>query len=182
MWQAQKGACFLGNIGKFGEAPRQPDQVEQITVLAGRGILPLPCRAFGRVIEPDEKGAPRCVVRIANQPVIAVFPAGIEVTAAHRLSLATETMGQIACIHPRHQAASRSDYVAQSAWTLYDASGTAVASGGSSEAASFNYADAAFADVTAQSAAQERVAILLARTLRQDLIQQVGRTSTTAGQ
>ena len=78
-------------------------------MLAGRGILPLPRRAFGRVMEPDEQGASRRVIRITNQPIVAVFPASIEVTAAHRLGLAAETMSKVACIHPRHQATSRTD-------------------------------------------------------------------------
>lgn len=80
------------------------------------------------------------------------------------------------------QAASRSDYVAVSSWTLFDANGDQVASGGSREAASFNFANAAFADISAQSAAQERVAILLARSARQQILQQVGRAETTSGQ
>ncbi len=78
------------------------------------------------------------------------------------------------------QAASRSDYIASSAWTLYNADGDAVASGGSREAASFNFANAAFADISAQSAAQERVAILLARSIRQDILQQIGQNSPTS--
>ncbi len=80
------------------------------------------------------------------------------------------------------QAASRSDYVATSYWTLFNANGDEVASGGSREAASFNFANAAFADISAQSAAQERVAILLARSVRQQILQQVGRPQTTSGQ
>ncbi len=80
------------------------------------------------------------------------------------------------------QAASRSDYIATSAWTLYNADGEAVASGGSREAASFNFANAAFADVSAQTAAQERVAILMARAVRQQILQQVGSVPTTSGQ
>ena len=80
------------------------------------------------------------------------------------------------------QAASRSDYVATSAWTLYGPDGQAVASGGSREAASFNFANAAFADISAQSAAQERVAILMARAIRQQMLQQLGSTETASGQ
>lgn len=80
------------------------------------------------------------------------------------------------------QAASRSDYVATSQWRLFNSDGQVVASGGSREAASFNFANVAFADLSAQSAAQERVAILMARSIRQQILQQVGSTETAAGQ
>lgn len=80
------------------------------------------------------------------------------------------------------QAASRSDYVATSSWVLYGPDGQAVASGGSREAASFNFANAAFADISAQTAAQERVAILMARSVRQQILQQLGSAKNASGQ
>ena len=80
------------------------------------------------------------------------------------------------------QAASRSDYVATSTWALFDGDGQRVASGRSREAASFNFANAAFADISAQTAAQERVANLMARAIRQEILRQVGPVSSASGQ
>ncbi|MDZ4762851.1 MAG: hypothetical protein SGJ21_17470 [Alphaproteobacteria bacterium] len=73
------------------------------------------------------------------------------------------------------QAASRSDYRGAATYALRDANGALLASGGVSEAASFNFADAAYADVAAQTAAQERLAALLARTIRDQLIVETGK-------
>ena len=68
------------------------------------------------------------------------------------------------------QAASRSDYVGVARWTLSGGDGTVLASGQAREAAGFNYADAAFADVTAQQSAQEKVATQLARSIRNQML------------
>jgi len=76
------------------------------------------------------------------------------------------------------QAASRSDYVGAATWTLRRTDGTLIASGGAREAASFNFADAAYADIAAQTAAQERVATLLAGTIRNQMITEIGRPGT----
>jgi LPS-assembly lipoprotein len=73
------------------------------------------------------------------------------------------------------QAASRSDYIGAATWALRTPDGKLIASGGAREAASFNYADAAYADIAAQTAAQERVATLLARTIRDQMIIEIGR-------
>jgi LPS-assembly lipoprotein len=80
------------------------------------------------------------------------------------------------------QAASRSDYVGEAVWTLKSADGATIASGQAREAASFNYADAAYADVAAQTAAQERVAAMLARAVRLQILAEVGRTRATTSQ
>ncbi len=72
------------------------------------------------------------------------------------------------------QAASRSDYIGAATYTLTRADGVVAATGTVQEAASFNFADAAYADIAAQTAAQERLASLLARSIRQRLIIQVG--------
>jgi len=73
------------------------------------------------------------------------------------------------------QAASRSDYVGAATWALRRTDGTLIASGGAREAASFNFADAAYADIAAQTGAQERVATLLAGTIRNQMITEIGR-------
>lgn len=74
------------------------------------------------------------------------------------------------------QAASRSDYVGTATWTLRAASGDILGTGTVEERASFNFADAAYADMAAQTGAQERLATLLARSIRSDLIMAGGKT------
>ncbi len=76
------------------------------------------------------------------------------------------------------QAASRSDYVGSASWTLKAPSGLVLATGRVSERASFNFADAAYADLAAQTAAQERLAGLLARSIRADILIAAGRQNT----
>ncbi|MEQ1781117.1 MAG: hypothetical protein ABMA14_07150, partial [Hyphomonadaceae bacterium] len=74
------------------------------------------------------------------------------------------------------QAASRSDYVGTAVWTLRAASGAVLGTGSVKERASFNFANAAYADMAAQTGAQERLATLLARSIRSDLIMSAGKT------
>lgn len=76
------------------------------------------------------------------------------------------------------QAASRSDYVGNASWTLKAPSGLVLATGRVSDRASFNFADAAYADLAAQTAAQERLAGLLARSIRADILIAAGRQNT----
>ncbi|MEQ1607739.1 MAG: hypothetical protein ABL956_02015 [Hyphomonadaceae bacterium] len=78
------------------------------------------------------------------------------------------------------QAASRSDYVGNANWALKAPNGTTLASGLVIERASFNYANAAYADLAAQTAAQERLASLLARSIRAELIIAAGRPKAAA--
>jgi hypothetical protein len=74
------------------------------------------------------------------------------------------------------QAASRSDYVGNATWTLRGANGAILGRGTVRERASFNFADAAYADLAAQTAAQERLATLLARSIRAEMIMAAGKT------
>ncbi len=74
------------------------------------------------------------------------------------------------------QAASRSDYVGTATWTLRAASGDILGRGSVEDRASFNFANAAYADMAAQTGAQERLATLLARSIRADLIMAAGKT------
>jgi LPS-assembly lipoprotein len=78
------------------------------------------------------------------------------------------------------QAASRSDYVGSARWTMKAPNGTVLATGSVRERASFNFADAAYADLAAQTAAQERLATLLARTIRAEIIAAAGRQKPVA--
>jgi LPS-assembly lipoprotein len=73
------------------------------------------------------------------------------------------------------QAASRSDYVGAAIWTLRGAGGAILGTGSVEERASFNFADAAYSDLAAQNAAQERLATLLARAIRAEMIMAAGR-------
>jgi len=72
------------------------------------------------------------------------------------------------------QAASRSDYVGSATWVLRAPTGLPLASGGVVQRASFNFADAAYADLAAQTAAQERLASLLARSIREQMTIEIG--------
>jgi LPS-assembly lipoprotein len=76
------------------------------------------------------------------------------------------------------QAASRSDYVGVAKWELRNASGVVVQTGSTLERASFNFADSAYADIAAQAAAQQRLATLLARAIRDKLFLNVGNPAT----
>jgi LPS-assembly lipoprotein len=76
------------------------------------------------------------------------------------------------------QAASRSDYVGAASWSLRDAKGTVLQTGETTERASFNFADSAYADVAAQAAAQERLAMLLSRAIREKLFLNIGNAVT----
>lgn len=89
-----------------------------------------------------------------------------------------ETIGRLG--FAEDQAASRSDYIGRATWRLTDVRGRLIARGIASDAASFNFADSPYADVTAQSAAQERVATMLARTMRNQIVIEVGKPPATA--
>ena len=78
------------------------------------------------------------------------------------------------------QAASRSDYIGSARWTMRTPNGTVLATGSVRERASFNFADAAYADLAAQTAAQERLATLLARSIRAEVIAAAGRQTPAA--
>ncbi len=73
------------------------------------------------------------------------------------------------------EAASRSDYVGTASWRLRGTNGLLIASGGVTERASFNFADAPYADLAAQTAAQERLGSLLARSMREQILVEAGR-------
>lgn len=77
------------------------------------------------------------------------------------------------------QAASRSDYVGTASWAMKSPTGLTLASGQVKERASFNFADAAYADLAAQTAAQERLASLLARSIRSEVIIAAGKKPET---
>ncbi|MEP7210762.1 MAG: LPS assembly lipoprotein LptE [Alphaproteobacteria bacterium] len=73
------------------------------------------------------------------------------------------------------QAASRSDYIGKATWTLRDPEGKQLAGGIAKETASFNVANLPYADISAQTAAQQRLADLLARSIRDQLLVAAGK-------
>lgn len=73
------------------------------------------------------------------------------------------------------QAASRSDYIGRAIWTLRGADGSTLGTGMVEERASFNFGDAAYGDLAAQTAAQERLATLLAQGIRTQMIITAGK-------
>jgi LPS-assembly lipoprotein len=107
------------------------------------------------------------LVRTVGQGVPGVAgPARLEVT----LKLGIERLA-----FTPDQAASRSDYVGTADWVLRNGAGTVVQNGSTVERASFNFADSAYADLAAQTAAQERLATLLARSIRDRMILSAGK-------
>ena len=109
-WQAEKAPCFIGDVGEIGEAAAFADDVEQIAMFAGRRVRPLAGRTLAGVwsSQPHEKGAPRRVADIADQPVAAFSSAVGEVVAAHRLGIAREAVRQIGGLMAHGYAAARS--------------------------------------------------------------------------
>jgi len=73
------------------------------------------------------------------------------------------------------QTASRSDYIGEATWSLVGVDGKTIATGRVREQAGFNFADAAYADVVAQQAAQEKVAYMLARSIRNQMLTNIGK-------
>src|SRR4051794_40132477 len=78
--------------------PAAADQIEQIAMLASRGIAPF-ASGTGTTVGTGEahiKAAPRRVVDIAGDPVTAALASVREIMTAHRLGLAREAARQIA--------------------------------------------------------------------------------------
>jgi LPS-assembly lipoprotein len=76
------------------------------------------------------------------------------------------------------QAASRSDYNVTANFTLHGPNDAQSITGTVRDAVSFNFADAAYADIAAQEAAQQRIATLLARSIREKLVIEAGHPKT----
>ena len=108
--QAQEASRLVGDVVEVDEAAALADDVEQIAMLAGRGVGPFAGGALAgfRPVQPDEHGAARRVADVADQPVAALAAAVGEIVAAHRLGLARETVRQIGRIARPCHAASRS--------------------------------------------------------------------------
>ncbi len=109
-WQAEKAPCFIDDVGEIGEAAAFADDVEQIAMFAGRRVDPFASGALARrrPLQPDEEGAPWRIVDVTNQPIAALPSAAGEVAAAHRLSIARETVRQVGGLMAHGYAATRS--------------------------------------------------------------------------
>src|SRR3546814_12759982 len=71
------------------------DHVEQVAIIAGRGIGPFARQSAAFAANQTHVQAPsRCIVDIADHPVMAFAAAVREIVAAHRLGLFTETARQ----------------------------------------------------------------------------------------
>src|SRR6267142_2025455 len=86
--QVQESPRFLRDLAEVAKPKAFSDDVEQITVLGGRGVCPLAGRSLRRVLEPHEHRAARTIVDITDQPVAPLAPALGEIMAAHGLGLA----------------------------------------------------------------------------------------------
>ncbi|MBI1340592.1 hypothetical protein GC169_10360 [bacterium] len=141
---APLGGCgFQPLYGSTGMAAAGPIQVDAIDGRTGHFLRQELVRTVGPGL-PGVEGAARLEVTL-NESI-------------DRLGFAVD------------QAASRSDYVGVALYRLIASDGSLVASGEVKESASFNFADSAFADIAAQTAARERVASLLARSVREELV------------
>jgi len=107
------------------------------------------------------------LVRSVGQGIPGFAAGTLDVALRHRIERLAFTPDQ---------AASRSDYVGAATWTLRGAGGAILGTGSVEERASFNFADAAYSDLAAQTAAQERLATLLARSIRAEMIMAAGKT------
>src|SRR3546814_6112226 len=68
------------------------DDVEQIAMIAGRRIGPFSgARLALAAAEADVETSPRCIMHIADQPIMAFAATVREIVAAHRLGILTET-------------------------------------------------------------------------------------------
>jgi len=128
--------------------------VEEIEGRTGHFLRQELLRQVGRGV-PGLPGESRLEVKLAE--------------AINRLSFAPD------------QAASRSDYSVTANFTLHGQDEAQTISGTVRDAVSFNFADAAYADIAAQEAAQQRVAVLLARSIREKLVIEAGHPKTPGG-
>ena len=154
-------ACGFTPVYGGGQGPSYassgPIQISEIRAVASNGSAP---GRTGHFLRQE-------LVRTVGQGVPGFTSGTLDVNlrqSIERLAFAPD------------QAASRSDYVGTATWTLRAASGDILGTGTVEERASFNFADAAYADMAAQTGAQERLATLLARSIRSDLIMAGGKT------
>jgi LPS-assembly lipoprotein len=136
------GCGFTPMYGSGSTTGSGPIMVEEIDGRTGHYLRQELVRTVGRGV-PGFRGDGRLEVKLTEN--------------INRLAFAPD------------QAASRSDYVVTANYTLFNAAGQPALTGQVYDTVSFNFADAAYADIAAQTAAQERVANLLANSIRERL-------------
>src|SRR5262249_16742429 len=94
-WQFQKAPRLLGDLAKVTKPEASADNVEEIAMLACRGIGPLTSGPFRRFLEPHEHRAARGIVDVANKPISPLALAIGKVVTTHRFGLARETVRQL---------------------------------------------------------------------------------------
>ncbi|MEZ6029210.1 MAG: hypothetical protein R3C46_05620 [Hyphomonadaceae bacterium] len=126
------------------------------------------------VATATSRSAPGRTGHFLRQELVRTVGQGVPGYAAGVLDVSlTQSINRLA--FAPDQAASRSDYVGRATWTLRNAGGDIIGTGSVEDRASFNFGDAAFADLAAQTAAQERLANLLARSIRTQMIMSAGK-------
>jgi LPS-assembly lipoprotein len=145
-----------------------------VAALSGCGFTPVygpELKNSGSVSIPEIQGRTGHFLR---QELVRTVGQGVPgVTGSSELEIKlSESIGGVS--FAPDQAASRSDYIGQAVWTLRKPDGSTLASGVAKETASFNVANLAYADISAQSAAQQRLADLLARSIRNQLFVAAG--------
>ena len=86
-------------FGKAGDARPLADDVEEITMISGRGIsiFTRSPRPRGGTDQPDEQRATRIVLQIADHPVAAFPPPGGKIVTADAFGILREVLQQIFC-------------------------------------------------------------------------------------
>jgi LPS-assembly lipoprotein len=138
--------------------------------LSGCGFTPVygpELKNSGSVAIPEIEGRTGHFLRQALVRTVGQGVPGIAGSSELEIKL-TESLGGVS--FTPDQAASRSDYIGQAVWTLRNTDGSTIATGVARDTASVNVANLAYADISAQSAAQQRLADLLARSIRNQLL------------
>ena len=101
---------LVGDVAEVDKAAALADDIEEIAMIAGRGVGPFAGRALAgfRSFQPDEQGAAGRIPHVADQPVAALAAAVGEIVAAHRLGIARETVRQFGGVERHRHAAARS--------------------------------------------------------------------------
>jgi LPS-assembly lipoprotein len=173
---------FALRFGKTGFALRALSLGLALSPLAACGFTPVygtgPALAnAGPVSIPEIPGRTGHFLR---QELVRTIGRGVPgVTGSAQLEI-TLNQGIERLAFAPDEAASRSDYVGTATWRLRGSSGVLLASGGVTERASFNFADAPYADLAAQTAAQERLGSLLGRSIREQILVEAGKPRDAA--
>src|SRR6267142_4688414 len=87
--QTEKATGLINNVMEVDEARGFSDDVEQIAMLAGRGISPLTCGPLARArpTQANEHRSSRRVANVTDSPVAADTSSIREIVAAYGFSL-----------------------------------------------------------------------------------------------